>query len=177
MAEKSSFMGVPWTGDDRAMLRLLESRLDEEIERRVKDAAENAPEMSADELKEAHKEWAKKTAREGDIEPLRAFLPEYSDFLHLPKFEKGHTQQRIEDQRARLGTGKEGRLWRAAQDVDNIRRLWRENFDGRVNRKETKGEKSAAWFAAQRWEIDGDITEDDVKREYVIYKKWTKKRR
>jgi hypothetical protein len=144
-----------WAGDDAAMLRWLEGKLDE---LREKDGAKAYARRRTPRTKEEQQalfpedsdEGAIAAAQRGDIEPVRRRHPRLAPFLHLPKRKRGQRYANpIPLSRHEL------RLALACKDVGRIRTLWQQHY-GKQNRKAHDGETNAEWFAAKRWLVTVD---------------------
>jgi hypothetical protein len=147
----------PWTGDDAAMLRWLDHKLDDLIkEDGAKARARRALPLSSKEKQalfpEDSDEGAIAAAEErGDIGPLQRRHPKLARFLQLPARQRGQRYPRDMQQ------PHDERLALAVLEVSRIRAIWQKYFEQK-NRSPRRGEKSAEWFAAERW----DCTEDEI---------------
>lgn len=160
----------PWTGNDAAMQRWLDDKLDELLkEDGAKARARRRLPLSRDEKEalfpEDSDEGAIAAAERGDIGPLQRRLPKFAQFLHLPK--RGRGKRYLEDRSKKwnkvLNHPRDSRLALAVIDVSRIRALWQKHFEGRKKRSKHQGEKSAEHFAAERWGITEDEVSDAMK--------------
>jgi hypothetical protein len=154
----------PWTGNDAAMQRSLDDKLDELLkEDGAKARARRRLPLSREEKEalfpEDSDEGVIAAAERGDIGPLRRRLPKFARFLRLPRRERG--QRYLKDKATKwkevLHHPHDSRLALAVIDVSRIRAIWQKHFR-RKNRSKYQGEKSAEHFAAERW----GVTEDEV---------------
>jgi hypothetical protein len=138
----------PWTGDDAAMSRWLEHELDGLI-RKEDGARARARRALPLSFPEDSDEGAIAAAERGEIGPLRMRYPKLARFLQVPARQRG--QHYPKDTRQ----PHDERLALAVLEVRRIRAIWQKHF-GKKNRR--RGEKSAEWFAAERWRC----TEDEI---------------
>jgi hypothetical protein len=165
----------PWTGNDKAnkaMLHWLNAKLDEQADldeqaAHVAMAAANSDpaafEAMAAALSRAHGVPLGPDAMElaaayrGDLGPLIAKYPHLEPVLSLPNPGQGHSWSRF-----KIKKPMEEIFVRdsALKDAAAIRRIWKFYF-GKSNRNRDY-EKSAEWFAAERWEelTDGAFKAD-----------------
>lgn len=156
----------PWVGDDAAMLRWLDDQLDVLLsEAGAKRRLQRKLPLSIEEQQalfpEQSDEGSIGAAERGDIRPLRRRYPQVARFLHLPKRKRG--QRYLEADKTKkwnkvLNDPHDARLALAVMDVRHIRTIWQKHFQGKKNRSAHAGEKSAEWFAAERW----GLTEDEI---------------
>ena len=154
----------PWTGNDAAMQRWLDDKLDELLrEDGAKARSRRKLPLSREEKQvlfpEDSDEGVIAAAERGNIGPLRRRLPKFARFLHLPRRERG--ERYLKDKATKwkevLNDPHDSRLALAVIDVSRIRALWQKHFQLK-NRSKHEGEKSAEHFAAERW----GVTEDEV---------------
>ncbi len=154
----------PWTGNDAAMQRWLDDKLDELLK---EDGAKARSRRKLPRSKEEQQalfpedsdEGAIAAAERGDIGPLRRRHPEYARLSIKPKRgvgQRGHKDQTRNGLRS-CSTRMNSRLALAVMDVSRIRALWQKHFRLK-NRSTHEGEKSAEHFAAERW----GLTEDEL---------------
>jgi hypothetical protein len=150
----------PWTGDDAAMQRWLDDKLDELLSEDTKSHSRRGLPLSEEEARvlfpEDSDEGAIAAAERGDIGPLRRRHPEYARLSIKPK--RGVGQRGHKDRNEKWKEHpRDSRLALAVIDVGRIRALWQKHFQLK-NRSKHQGEKSAEHFAAERW----GLTEDEV---------------
>ena len=76
---------------------------------------------------------AKVCAHRGDLTPLRKLLPSIAEFLHEPRRVRGQRRTPQKDPFAQLVKSEFDR------DVERVRCIWRENYDGRWKRHSSDG--------------------------------------
>ncbi|MBR1276113.1 hypothetical protein [Bradyrhizobium sp. AUGA SZCCT0283] len=137
----------PWTGDDAAMLRWLNEKLDEEMYAAMAAANSNlAAREEMERMLAGSDRMELAAAHQGDLGPLIAKYPHLEPVLRLPKSTRGRSFTNLKMKKSFDNFVRDGAL----KDATSIRRLWRKHFD-KSNRKQ-HSEKSAEWFAAQRWQ-------------------------
>ena len=160
----------PWTGDDAAMQRWLDDKLDERLkEDGAKARARRRLPYSAEEKQvlfpEESDEGAIAAAERGDIEPLRRRHPEYARLSIKPKRGVGRRGHKDRNRKWTevLQHPHDSRLALAVIDVSRIRAIWQKHFR-RKNRNKHEGEKSAEHFAAERWGLTEEEVSDAMRR-------------
>jgi hypothetical protein len=100
-------------------------------------------------------------AEHGDIAPLRQEVakldPRYGRFVNLPRLHRGQHFKNRPPPTHDLTTP-HGRLKEALHERPLIRAIWKQHYDGKVNRP--KGQLTADEILAARW----DLTPEEIRR-------------
>jgi hypothetical protein len=144
----------PWSArndrDRREMQRWVNAKLDtldiESAERGVEQALEHPSSPSSywrrGIFPPALLLYAKELARVGDMKLLRQLFPYIAEYINEKPRRRG-------ERRSYRGTKWAVGHWLAIKDVDRIRQVWRENYDGKWKRHPDDG-SSAVEIAAHR---------------------------
>jgi hypothetical protein len=97
---------------------------------------------------------AEMAAWAGNMQPLRSMYPRLAPFLHPPKRGRGEYQ--------RPRRHRQYAIEQAVLDVGRIRALW-----ARELKKKNRSDKLAVEIAAERWKVDAETLELELKRARV----------